>query len=71
MQWHHALKLFEHTLASERDRPDVHAAMLQRADPHTITHVSGQIQQALAQGERVWRPAHWPCQHHSALRPAI
>ena len=53
MQWHHALKLFEHTLASERDRPDIHAAMLQQGDPHTITHVSGQIQQALAQGERV------------------
>lgn len=68
MQWHHALKLFEHTLASERDRPDVHAAMLQRADPHTITHVSSQIQQALAQGERVWMTSDLHIGHANIIR---
>ncbi len=54
MNFEEALSLFEMTLASERYRPDVHAAMLQLANSHVINHVSGQIRQALACGERVW-----------------
>ncbi|WP_428003686.1 metallophosphoesterase [Acidovorax sp.] len=57
MQFTEALELFTCTLATERDRPDVHASMLDLAQPDTINEVSAQIRQALARGERVWMTA--------------
>ncbi len=47
MDFNDALDLFTCTLATERARPDVHATMLNLADPDTITTVSTQIQHAL------------------------
>lgn len=57
MKFPAALDLFERTLLTERDRPDVHAAMLKLALPETITSVSSQLQEAIAAGERVWMTA--------------
>lgn len=57
MKFPAALDLFECTLLTERDRPDVHAAMLKLALPETITSVSSQLQEAIAAGERVWMTA--------------
>lgn len=53
MDFDSAQDLFKRTLATERGRPDVHAAMLALALPDTIGTASTQIQQALARGERV------------------
>lgn len=63
-----ALDLFTCTLATERDRPDVHAAMLDLAQPDTITEVSAQIRQALARGERVWMTADLHLNHANVIQ---
>ncbi len=57
MKFPAALDLFERTLLTEHDRPDVHAAMLTLASPETITSVSSQLHDAIAAGERVWMSA--------------
>lgn len=57
MKFPSALDLFERTLSTERDRPDVHATMLKLALPETITSVSSQLHDAIAAGERVWMTA--------------
>ncbi len=54
MDFNDALNLFQRTLATERSRPDVHAAMLDLARPDTINEASSQILSALTRGERVW-----------------
>ena len=54
MDFNDALNLFQRTLATERSRPDVHAAMLDLAKPDTINEASSQILSALTRGERVW-----------------
>ncbi len=63
-----ALDLFTCTLATERTRPDVHATMLDLAQPETITTVSAQIQQALARGERVWMTADLHLNHANVIQ---
>lgn len=68
MQFFDALSLFKHTLATERPRPDVHATMLDLAQPDTITTVSAQIQQALACGERIWMTADLHLNHANVIR---
>lgn len=68
MDFDNALDLFKRTLATERSRPDVHAAMLALALPDTIGAVSTQIQQALARGERVWITADLHLCHANVIR---
>ncbi|EJE54409.1 putative phosphoesterase or phosphohydrolase [Acidovorax sp. CF316] len=68
MQFTETLDLFICTLATERDRPDVHATMLALADPDTITAVSVQIQQSLARGERVWLTADLHLNHANVIQ---
>lgn len=63
-----ALDLFTLTLATERDRPDVHATMLDLAQHATITEVSSQIRQALARGERVWMTADLHLNHSNVIQ---
>lgn len=57
MEFSNALALFKRTLLTERDRPDVHAAMLKLALPESITAVSEQVQLSITAGERVWMTA--------------
>lgn len=54
MDFNDALNLFQRTLATERSRPDVHAAMLDLAKPDTINEASSQVVNALTSGEQVW-----------------
>ena len=68
MDFDNALDLFQRTLATERSRPDVHAAMLALALPDTIGTASTQIQQALARGERVWMTADLHLCHANVIR---
>lgn len=68
MDFDNALDLFQRTIATERSRPDVHAAMLKLAQPDTIGAVSTQIQQALARGERVWMTADQHLCHANVIR---
>ena len=68
MDFDNALDLFKRTLATERSRPDVHAAMLKLAQPDTIGAASTQIQQALARGERVWMTADLHLCHVNVIR---
>lgn len=68
MDFDNALDLFKRTLATERSRPDVHAAMLKLAQPDTIGAASTQIQQALARGERVWMTADLHLCHANVIR---
>jgi calcineurin-like phosphoesterase family protein len=68
MNFDNALDLFKRTLATERSRPDVHAAMLALAHPDTIGAVSTQLQQALARGERVWMTADLHLCHANVIR---
>lgn len=68
MQFAEALDLFTCTLATERDRPDVHQTMLALADPDTITAASTQIQQALARSERVWMTADLHLNHANVIQ---
>lgn len=68
MDFDNALDLFQRTLATERSRPDVHAAMLALALPDTIGTVSTQIQQALARDERVWMTADLHLCHANVIR---
>lgn len=63
-----AMDLFTCTLATERSRPDVHATMLDLAQPDTITEVSTHIQQALARGERVWMTADLHLNHANVIQ---
>ena len=67
MKFSEAVELFERTLSTERDRPDVHAAMRDLAVPDTIAVVSEQIQQALARGERVWMTADLHIDHANII----
>lgn len=68
MDFDNALDPFQRTLATERSRPDVHAAMLALALPDTIGTASTQIQQALARGERVWMTADLHLCHANVIR---
>lgn len=68
MDFDSAQDLFKRTLATERSRPDVHAAMLKLALPDTIDAVSTPIQQALARGERVWMTADLHLCHANVIR---
>ena len=68
MDFDNALDLFQRTLAAERSRPDVHAAMLALALPDTISTASTQIQQILARGERVWMTADLHLCHANVIR---
>ena len=68
MDFDSAQDLFKRTLATERGRPDVHAAMLALALPDTIGTVSTQIQQALARDERVWMTADLHLCHANVIR---
>ena len=68
MDFDNALDLFKRTLATERSRPDVHAAMLALALPDTIGAMSTQIQQALARDERVWMTADLHLCHANVIR---
>ncbi|WP_428000717.1 hypothetical protein [Acidovorax sp.] len=54
MHFNDPLNLFQCTLATERSRPDVQAAMLDLARPDTINEASSQVVNALTRGERVW-----------------
>ena len=68
MDFDNALDLFQRTFATERSRPDVHAAMLALALPDTIGTASTQIQQTLARGERVWMTADLHLCHANVIR---
>lgn len=68
MDFDNALDLFQRTFATERSRPDVHAAMLELAQPDTIGTASTQIQQALARDERVWMTADLHLCHANVIR---
>lgn len=68
MTFDDALDLFKRTLATERSRPDVHAAMSALALPDTIGTESTQVQQALAHGERVWMTADLHLCHANVIR---
>eukprot|EP01035_Chromulina_nebulosa_P048544 gene48544-65888_t len=68
MDFDSAQDLFKRTLATERDRPDVHSAMLKLAQPDTIGAASTPIQQALARGERVWMTADLHLCHANVIR---
>ena len=67
MQFSDSLSLFQRTLLTERDRPDVHAAMLKLALPETITPLSEQIRDAIASGERVWMTADLHIGHNNII----
>lgn len=54
MQFTEALDFFTLTLATGRDRPDMHKTMLDLAHPDIIEQTSAQILNALTRGERVW-----------------
>lgn len=50
-----ALALFRHTLErQERDRPDIHDAILQLADEALITRISQALHAAWTAGQRIW-----------------
>jgi calcineurin-like phosphoesterase family protein len=68
MDFDNALDLFQRTFATERSRPDVHAAMLALALPDTIDTASTQIQQTLARGERIWMAADLHLCHANVIR---
>lgn len=68
MDFDDALDLFKRTLATERSRPDVHAAMLALAQSDTIGAVSTLIEQALARGERIWITADLHLGHANVIQ---
>lgn len=68
MVFSEALELFKRTLRTERDRPDVHATMLEMAQPESINAISSQIQNALLRGERVWMTSDLHLCHTNVIR---
>lgn len=63
-----ALQLFESTLASERGRPHIHAAMRALALPEVITPLCARIQQSLLAGARVWMTSDLHFNHANVIQ---
>lgn len=68
MDFTEALDLFQRTLATERSRPEVHAAMLDLAKPKAIQEASAQILNALTRGERVWMTSDLHLNHTNIIQ---